>query len=167
MTKSREIEKLIENMKDALSSNEEVSNRKSPEELLYTRDSLKSFKTNQAWPGRNYILVGNSYNVEKRVIDTSGATRRTACIAVVLERGRSNRRCVSIEEALKVPGFVECLSRFEYEWLKKQPPSTLLGPAFDNDGNLVQESFAVWRREETYRTHSRKPVLSGRYRRTY
>jgi hypothetical protein len=164
MTRPREIEKLLSNMKETVSTKEVVSTRKSPEELLYTRDSLRSFKTNQAWPGRDYILVGNSFNVERRIIDTNCATRRTACIAVVLERGRNNRKCVSIEEAMKVPGFVECLSRFEYEWLKKQPPSTLLGPAFDADGNLVRESFAVWRREETYRSSVKRTVLSGRQR---
>lgn len=122
-----------------------------PEEVLYTRDNLSPFKSNQAWPGRDYILVGNSYNVERRIIDTTCATRRIACIAVVLERGRTNRKCVSIEDAFTVPGFVECLSRFEYEWLKKQPPSTLIGPAYDQDGNFVKESFAVWRRESAYK----------------
>jgi len=161
-TRPDEIEKLLTNMKETVS--ETAAARKTPEELLYTRDNLKPFKNNQAWPGRNYILVGNSYNVEKRIIDTNGATRRTACIAVVLERGRANRKCVSIEEALKVPGFVECLSRFEYEWLKKQPPSTLLGPAFNDAGELVKESFAVWRREESYKATVKKPVLCGRPR---
>lgn len=154
MTRSLEIEKHVVDLKETAKNHRAASVPKA-EELLYSRDSLKFFKNNQAWPGRDYTLVGCSYNVEKRVIDTSCATRRAACIASVVQLGRYNRKCVSIEEALKVPGFVECLSRFEYEWLKKQPPSTLIGPAFDNDGNVVQQSFAVWRREESSRTISR------------
>lgn len=163
MTRPREIEKLLKDMKGSIATREVASTR-SAEELLYTRDGLKAFKNNQAWPGRDYVLVGTSFSVEKRIIDTNCATRRTACIAVVLQLGRYNRKYVSIEEALKVPGFVECLSRFEYEWLKKQPPSAMLGPAFDDDGNLVQDSFAVWRREETYRTRARRQMVSGRHR---
>lgn len=121
---------------------------KSAEQVLYSKDSLSAFKANQAWPGQNYFLLGESHTIEKRTIDTMSATRRAACINHLLLRGRNNQHCVSVGEALTVSGFVSCLSRVEYEWLKKQPSSALIGPSYNQDGKLVAESFAVWRRED-------------------
>lgn len=134
---------------------------KSPEELLYSKDSLCAFKANQAWPGRNYSLVGEAHTIERRTIDTISATRRAACINHLLQRGRNNQQCVTIEEALTVPGFVSCLSRVEYAWLKKQLPATLIGPSFNQDGQLIAESFAVWRRDDVCKAASR---THGSYR---
>jgi hypothetical protein len=122
---------------------------KSNEELLYSKDSLIAFKNNQAWPGRDYSLVGEAHTIERRFIDTISATRRAACISYLLhQRGRSNQQCVNLKEALSVPGFVSCLTRVEYAWLKKQPPSTLIGPSFTSDGTLIAESFALWVRND-------------------
>jgi|AGTN01.1.fsa_nt_gi hypothetical protein len=120
---------------------------RTPKELLNIHGNLDPYKRNQAWPGRKYLLIGNSFRVDNKIIATTDATKRTACIAVVLERGRNNRRCVSVEDAFANPGFVEALSRFEFDWLRRQPPSTLIGPAFDEDGNLIPEAFSVWQRQ--------------------
>ncbi len=122
--------------------------QKLPFDLLREGMNLNPYKKNQAWPGRNYVLIGNSFNVEKNFVATTNDTKRSATIAMVLEKGRNNRKCVSIEDAFKVEGFSECLSRFEFDWLKKQPPSTLIGPAFNDRGILIPLSFAVWRRTE-------------------
>ncbi|MBX9694578.1 MAG: hypothetical protein K2Z81_19480 [Cyanobacteria bacterium] len=127
----------------------------------YASDNLHQYKTNQAWPGRKYKLIGNSFAIEQRIIDSSYKTRRTASIAMALEKGRDNRNCVSIEDALQMPGFVESLSRFEYDWLTRQPSSTLVGPAYDDRGRLIPESFAVWRRTEI-KTHKRERELAAR-----
>ncbi len=128
---------------------------KPTDQLLYSKDNLGAFKANQAWPGSNYFLLGESHTIERRTIDTISATRRSACINHLLLRGRNNQRCVSIADALAVPGFVSCLSRVEYEWLKKQPSSALIGPSFNQDGTLIAESFAVWRREDVCKAAGR------------
>ncbi len=136
--------------------------RRSPEELLYDKNDLTPYKKHQAWPGKSYFLVGNSYNTEPKVRDTAHATRRTACIAMIIERGRDNVKCSSVQEALAFEGFAETLSRFEYDWLRKQPPSTLIGPAYDQKGNLVPEAFAVWRYEESFKSAPKKKALAVR-----
>ncbi|MDZ4836761.1 MAG: hypothetical protein SGJ27_23520 [Candidatus Melainabacteria bacterium] len=128
---------------------------KPSEELLYSKDSLGAFKTNQAWPGRNYSLVGEAHVIERRTIDTISATRRAACINNVLQLGRNNQHCVTIEDALTVAGFVSCLSRVEYAWLKKQSQGTLIGPSYCQEGNLIAESFAVWRRDDVCKSAGR------------
>lgn len=139
MTRPDEIVRLLESMKESVSGTRKDNRRTG---LL----DLEPYKSNQAWPGRRYALVGNSYCVETRLIQGNQELKRTACIAVVLERGRQNRKCVSVEDALEYPGFRECLSRFELDWLGRQPASTLIGPAYDPAGHLVPHAFAVWRR---------------------
>lgn len=136
-----EAEKLIEKLASA------VVKQDFGKAITMPESRLEPYKANQAWPGRAYNLIGNSYNLESKILETTSDTKRTACIAVVLERGRSNRKCVSIEDAFAFPGFEECLSRFEKDWLFKQPPSTLIGPAYDQYGRQLPESFAVWKRE--------------------
>ena len=120
---------------------------RTPGELLTLHGNTGPYKANQAWPGRKYLLIGNSFRVDNKIVATTDATKRTACIAVVLEKGRNNRRCVSVEDAFSSRGFVECLSRFEFDWLRRQPPSTLIGPAFNEDGDLIPEAFSVWQRQ--------------------
>jgi hypothetical protein len=53
---------------------------------------------------------------------------------------------LTLRDALANERFVATLSRFEADWLKREPDSTLIGPAYDEQGNLLSESFAVWRR---------------------
>jgi len=124
-----------------------------PHQLLREGMNLHPYKSNRAWPGRTYILVGNSFNLDKNAVATTGDTsdiKRSATIAMLIEKGRDNAKCVSVEDAFAFEGFTECLSRFEFDWLKKQHPSTLIGPAFDYNGNLIPLSFAVWRRETSF-----------------
>lgn len=119
----------------------------------FDQPGVEPYKNNQSWPGRKYSLVGNSFNLESRILDINSDTKRTACIAVVIEKGKNNCNCVSIEDALAYEGFYEILSRFEYDWLSKQPPSTLIGPAYDEKGVLIPNSFSVWRREKVNRKY--------------
>ena len=137
MNREEKVERFLENLRNSADANYPDKDH----------GELDPYKSHQAWPGRRYKLVGNSFNVESKLIDVKRGPRRKACIGVVLEKGRGNCKCVSIEDALKYQGFVEILSRFEYDWLSKQPPSTLIGPAYNKDGNLLTESFAVWRRQ--------------------
>ena len=74
----------------------------SAQEVEIFSEQLRPYKQNHAWPGRTYRLVGNSYNVEVKIVDTASDTKRSACIAMVLEKGRNNRNCVSVADALKL-----------------------------------------------------------------
>lgn len=65
---------------------------------------------------------------------------------MMLEKGKGNRRCLSVGEALQHEGFKECLSRFEYDWLVRESQETLLGPAYNDKGELLPLSFTVWRK---------------------
>ena len=152
MNANEKINNFLEQLNEAANSNKNDIERYIVHESIDSRKlkieiNLKPYKNHQAWPGRRYNLVGNSFNLENRIVDTKSDTKRTACISVVLEKGRNNCKCISIEDAFEYKGFVECLSRFEYDWLSKQPPSTLIGPAYDTKGELLPESFAVWKRE--------------------
>jgi hypothetical protein len=160
MTRHDEIETKTTDSYNAVEDSPAPCN--SSEELLYSKDSLCVFKTNQAWPGRNYSLIGEAHNIERRTLDTISATRRAACINHLLQRGRNNQQCVTIEEALTIPGFVSCLSRTEYAWLKKQPTGTLVGPSFLKDGTIHAESFAVWTRDDVCKAAARSSFRSFR-----
>ena len=145
-TVTTEVEQFLLKLKQCAEDAPVNSHQASPISFQGYESKLYPYKQNQAWPGRRYELIGNSFNLDSRVVDTASDTRRSACIAIVLSRGRDNRKCLSVEDAFTYKGFLECLSRFEYDWLVKEPPSTLIGPAYDQNGSLLTESFAVWRR---------------------
>lgn len=105
---------------------------------------LCAYKRADVWPGRNYALVGNSYHLETRITDPSNDQRRAACIAMTLDQG-GHRRCVFVTEALSNEGFNHILSCFERNWLNRVSPDTVIGPAYSPDGQLIAQSFAVWR----------------------
>lgn len=152
MNANEKINSFLEQLKEAANPNKDYAEGYSDIESENSKElkieiNLKPYKNHQAWPGRRYKLIGNSFNLESTIVDTTSDTRRTACISVVLEKGKDNCKCTSIEDAFKYQGFVECLSRFEFDWLSKQPPSTLIGPAYDASGELLPESFAVWKRQ--------------------
>ena len=158
MKKQENIEKLFSNMQNVLSkkTNHGFENDKTTYTYTFDQPGVEQYKSNQSWPGRKYSLIGNSFNLESKLLDTKSDTKRSACIAVVVEKGKDNCNCLSIEDALKFEGFAECLSRFEYDWLSKQPPSTLIGPAYDSNGELIANSFSVWRREPAKRKYKVK-----------
>lgn len=112
---------------------------------LLRQIDLTSHMENASWPGRSYILVGNSFNVEPTLKNLK--MKRAACIALMLQQGRHNRNCVPVREALEDQGFVEVLSRFERDWLRRIPETSLLSAAYDLDGSLIAQAFAVWRKE--------------------
>ncbi len=155
--KQDDVSKLLTNMKGS------AANAKGPQkprqnatapsvkpDALKRYIDLTAYKEHQGWPGRGYLLVGNSYNVERKVTDKTQKTKRNGSIAMLLEQGKGNRHCVTVEEALYHAGFVESLSRFEFDWLRREPSSSLIGPAYDEYGKLVPGSFAVWRVDVVY-----------------
>jgi len=150
--KPDDVNKLLTNMKGSAAKAsgprkvEHNTNRPvSKPDALNRQIDLAPYKEHQGWPGRGYLLVGNSFNMERKVTDKVKSTKRTGSIALLLEQGKGNRHCVSVEDALCHAGFVESLSRFEFDWLRREPPSSLIGPAYDEQGNFVPNSFAVWR----------------------
>jgi len=102
-------------------------------------------KIRGSWPGEHYVLVGNSYNAEYRIVGTELEARRAGSIALMLEQRGGRCRCVALREALAFAGFYEVLSRFERDWLERISPDTLIGPAYDRYGTPVRIAFAVWR----------------------
>lgn len=114
---------------------------------LLNHIDVSAYKKANAWPGKTYLLVGNSYNMDLSFQDQVERTRRTSCIALLFNTGDGKRNCVPLREALSDVGFTSVLSRFEREWLCRMHDSALIGPAYDNNGNLIARAFAVWRRE--------------------
>ena len=144
MGKKDDVNKLLGNLK----SSAETANAPA----IYTREvNLSYYKENHAWPGRNYIYIGNSFNIKKKIQSPNSreSRKRAACIAMMLEKGKGNRNCLSIGEALQHEGFKECLSRFEYDWLVREAHETLLGPAYNDKGELLPLAFTVWRKMPT------------------
>ncbi len=136
MPRQEEVKTLLTKMNSAISP-----------DSLQRRLDLAPYKSSQAWPGKTFLLVGNSYNAEKRA--RGSAKKRAAAIAAMLEESHGvhgKRHCLTLRDALANERFVATLSRFEADWLKREPDSTLIGPAYDEQGNLLSESFAVWRR---------------------
>ncbi|MCC7529268.1 MAG: hypothetical protein IT342_12165 [Candidatus Melainabacteria bacterium] len=114
---------------------------------LLNHIDVTPYKKTAAWPGKSYLLVGNSFNTDISFQETVETTRRAACIAVLVSRGAGRRNCVSLAEALSDEGFTSILSRFEKQWLVRLPETALIGPAYDEKGNLISQAFAVWRKE--------------------
>jgi hypothetical protein len=129
-------------------------------DLLHRNIDLSPYKVHQGWPGKGYLLVGNSFYVEGKGENKNKRAKRSANIAQLLQQGHGKNHCVSVEEALFHGGFVQSLSRFEFDWLRREAPTSQVGPAYDQQGNLVPGSFAVWRSESAY-TYKNQPVHSN------
>ena len=100
-----------------------------------------------SYPGSSYFFVGHSYNVEHRCCTGQFEMKRKAAIKQVLKRA-DKHHTVLVEEALKQADFVAVLSRVERDWLGRLPEGALVGPAIDEDGEDVAQSFTVWRKEQ-------------------
>ncbi len=145
----KEVNKLMKKMKEQVGTApvepKAPALNNSDGELSLTRLEVGPYKRGNAWPGRNYMLVGNSFNVEQKIMSTAQPVKRSACIAMMLEQGGA-RRCVFVHEALQNEGFLEVLSKFERSWMVKLPEDTVIGPAYAPTGELIGQSFAVWRK---------------------
>lgn len=155
MPRKQEVNKLLSNMKTAGRANAPAKGAGKGLKLdaLKRRIDLSYYKEHQAWPGRSYLLVGNSFNAEKKLRSGRKDSKRAGSIAMVLEKGRGNRHCVTVEEAMTDADFVANLSRFEFDWLRREAGDSLIGPAYDARGRLVPHSFAVWRRQPVHTHH--------------
>ncbi len=157
MLRPDEVSKLM--LKMQRQAGEETQFEAHEENKLPERDVSAYMRAN-TWPGRNYALIGHSYNVEQKIVGTSFSIRRAACVAMMLEQG-GLRRCVFVTEALGHEGFTEVLSRFERDWLGKLPNDTVLGPAYTPTGELIGQSFAVWSYVRVNAPAAKEPVRTG------
>ena len=132
---------------------------------LLNHIDITPYKKTAAWPGKSYLLVGNSFNMDISIQAPVEETRRAACIALLVSRNSENRNCASLGEALCDEGFASILSRFEKQWLAKMPLTSQIGPAYDDKGKLIPQAFAVWRKEfATDRDREKQLVAAGKAR---
>ncbi len=128
---------------------------------LLNHIDITPFKETSAWPGKSFLLVGNSFNTDPSLQTTKEKRRRSGCIAVLVKKGKENRNCVRLAEALGDEGFVSVLSRFEKQWLAKLPDTTLIGPAYNDKGKLIAHAFAVWRKEFATANEKEKQLVTA------
>lgn len=106
--------------------------------------SVHVYDEHMAYPGDEFVFVGESHDLEHRLIGTKNDTARKHIITMTF-RSRG-LRCINIKDALDlVEGFDSILSRFEYDLLKRLPDGAI-GPAFDKQGNEIEGAFTIWRR---------------------
>jgi hypothetical protein len=121
---------------------------------------LQPYVCHGAVPGENYYLVGSSYNLESPIVNPDLEAKRAGCISMMLETRGQKAHCVPIAEAFDYPGFPEVLSRFERDWLGRVPPNTMIGPAYDPEGQRIPTAFAVWK--ESTKDRMTSPVMVRR-----
>lgn len=99
------------------------------------------------WPGCDFVLIGNSYNADSRLVGLEMEARRAGCLSLMFENLGGRNHCVTLADAMAFEGFTAILSRFERDWLEKLPGDTVIGPAYETGGRRIRTSFAVWRYE--------------------
>jgi hypothetical protein len=105
---------------------------------------LTPFKQAEAWPGQSYCLLGNSFDVAIKPEHSQAQLKRAASISSLF------KNCVSfvtLKDAMANTKFNNTLSRFERDWLGRMRNDTLIGPAYNERGELVKIAFSVWRRD--------------------
>jgi hypothetical protein len=108
---------------------------------------LTPYKQADAWPGGAYCLLGNSFNVAIEGSASASHQKRINAIHSTFAKTKNSSRFLSIGEALANTSFSDILSRFERDWLGRLRADTLLGPAYNERGELIQVAFSVWRRD--------------------
>jgi hypothetical protein len=106
--------------------------------------NLEPFKRYNAWPGNQYCLMGNSFNID---IKNGGPEGKVNRVNAVRDLFANNTHCLCLNEAFADQNFVNTLSRFERDWLSKLSPETMIGIAYDNRGSRIEEAFSVWRKD--------------------
>jgi hypothetical protein len=109
---------------------------------------LTPFKRAEVWPGSGtFCLLGNSFDVAVTVFGSEAYKRRASSIKILLSKGKNSLSFVTVRDALSDIKFKGALSRFERDWLGRMKEDTLLGPAYDERGELIEIAFSVWRHD--------------------
>jgi hypothetical protein len=162
MSRPKEVNKLLNKLTDNVGKGplQPLQPEGRFEHYLMPENDVSPYKTAGAWPGKSFVLLGNSFNLEAKVETAKTQTKRTASLAMMFEQARENRRCMYVGEALTNESFLEVLSRFEHDWLRRMPGDTVIGPAYDMNGTLIAEAFAVWKSAASPVKHKEVKVLA-------
>jgi hypothetical protein len=160
MSKPQEVNKLLNKLTDNVGKGPAQSSVRLEHYLLPELD-VTPYKTAGAWPGKAFVLLGNSFCIEAKVATKKAQTKRKASLAIMFEQARDERRCVYVRDALNNESFMEVLSRFERDWLRRMPADTVIGPAYDMKGAIIGEAFAVWKSAISATKRKEQPVLAG------
>jgi hypothetical protein len=116
------------------------------------------YKQAHAYPGKEFLFVGHSYNTECDGGSGTNTSKRSTAVANLLENGNKNNQWVTVKDAVGDQQFYSTLSRFEKDWLGRLPDSTLVGPAIDVSGKTIPQSFTVWRLEMRKNAQTEQPT---------
>ncbi|PWT94879.1 MAG: hypothetical protein C5B53_12205 [Candidatus Melainabacteria bacterium] len=109
---------------------------------------LTPFKRTEAWPGSgSFCLLGNSFDVAVQSCESEAYKNRASSIRSMLSKGKNSLGFIGIKDALADDEFKGTLSRFERDWLGRMKEDTILGPAYDERGELIEIAFSVWRHD--------------------
>jgi hypothetical protein len=132
----------------AAASNTEASNAEAVDRRrALPQPDFKHYKEASSYPGASFFFVGHSYNVEHRCCSGQFNLKRKSAIKNVLKQANKHQT-VTVKHALEQPTFFAVLSRVERDWLGRLPEGALIGPAIDQEGKVVAQSFTVWRQEQ-------------------
>jgi hypothetical protein len=134
--KHKEVNSLINKLTETA---ETVSSVTSPDHYLMPDIDLSPYKRARLYPGKEYILVGNSFNLEPGHC----GSKRAVALAGIFER--STKGYVTVSHALASDEFNQVLSRFERDWLGRLSQDSLLSPAYNENGTLIGNAFSLWR----------------------
>jgi hypothetical protein len=160
MSRPQEVNKLLNKLTNNVGNGPAQSSAPFEHYLMPELD-VTAYKSARAWPGKAFVLLGNSFCVEAKVATKKALTKRKASLAIMFQQARDQRQCISIGDALNNECFTEILSRFERDWLCRMHAETMIGPAYDMKGNLIGEAFAVWKSVATISRNREAKLLAG------
>ncbi len=105
---------------------------------------FKFYVAAKAYPGMGYLFVGHSYNVDSHASEEARKAQRSA---VIKELFKGEEQWLPAKTALYQKPFFDVLSRMEQDMLYRLPDSALVGPAIDDKGAVIANSFTIWRKE--------------------
>lgn len=132
---------------DAKESGQALRNRE--------EQNLTPYVQNKVWPGKNFIYIGHSSNLDYRLVGTDADKNRTTCLSLLFEAKGDNNYCVPLNTALNFEGFAEILSRFEKDLLMRLPEGTMLSPTYNANGERLHSSFTIWQELTEVSTNER------------
>jgi hypothetical protein len=161
MSEKKEVESLLSNIAEQATAASEIKTHSAVSAKEFGgwngATDLTPYKRANSWPGSKYCLMGNSFNVELKGALEAGTKERMQAIQTLLKAGSG---CVPVRDALRNEVFAASLSRFERDWLSRLPEETVVGKAYDQIGNPIQEAFSVWRKDFVPNRSSRAGLLT-------
>ncbi len=101
------------------------------------------YKNANAYPGNGYFFVGHSYNLDTE----SNPEQKTGRAEAIKKLFSTDVQWITAHDALKNAELSTFLTRFEHDLLTRLPDNALIGPAISSSGQLIGESFTIWRKE--------------------